>query len=146
MRREASVATSHRMAQAVLRRGQARLDTLAEDFPDLTREQMQKALDNAHRAGLVRLVQPGKSGRWGGRQGVWEGLAIPDPRQPRTTRRPPRVIKEPAIHTRPPCSVFHLSERPPVTVWPPAYENARQYAPLGPWSEEANDTNRRSAA
>jgi|GEM_PF-4880706 len=145
MRREAAVATCHHMAQAVLRRGEATLDTLAEDFPALTRAQMQKALDNAHRLGLIRLARRGQGGSWGGRPGVWAGLLIPDPRPPRP-RRPSRAIKEPAIHTRPPCSVFHLSERPPVAVWPPAYENARQYAPLGPWSEEANDTNRRSAA
>jgi len=47
---------------------------------------------------------------------------------------------------RPPASVWDLASEPEHGQWPPAYENARQYAPLGPWSEEANDTNRRSAA
>lgn len=52
------------------------------------------------------------------------------------------------IHTRPPASAWELAHgRQIAGTWPPEFQNARRFAPLGPWVEDApNDNDDRRAA
>lgn len=111
-------ALSTLMAKAVLSRGVATIDDLQRQFPEYTRDQLQKALTNAKGRGLIGHVKRGVSrGRHGGNEpSVW-GAPGPKP-QPM-----PRV-----------ASVWELGSPRPASAWPEGV--GRKFTPLGGWNEE----------
>jgi hypothetical protein len=112
------------VADIVAQRGTVTLDEMELMLPEYTRAQVQKALQNAQARGMARCAIPGKGGPGRRASSVW---APPLPKQPARDRE---------ISCRPPNSAWELSHsRQLLGEWPPAFPGARQYIPLGPWTE-----------
>ena len=119
--------TVQKVATVIQERGAATLDDLGALFPDLTREQLAKALSNAKARGLIRLDVRGVGGP-NSTPGVWAaGHARVGNYNPKENRM-----------TRPANSPWELGEELRVSGrWPPTFADGRRFQPLGAWTEEA---------
>lgn len=120
-----------KVAQAVVDSGTLTVVELEKLLPGYSRDQLDRALIHARVEGLIRLVKRGSGNKRVSNPGIWAGID--------------GVVVLPPT-TRPVNSAFELGEKPQMPGgWPPRSIQGRQYVPLGPWNEEAND-NERSAA
>lgn len=116
------------VAEAVIRRGTATLDDIAQDFPGVSRKKLHAALANARYRKRLRVKVRGS--KWHA-PSVWE--AVPQSASPLPAVKPQKPIE-------PVPSVFSLAERGP---WPgqwPPLAPGRVVARLGPWIEQEATT------
>lgn len=106
------------VAAAVIQRGTASLDDLEVIFPNFTRYQLGRALQNANAKGLIKCLHKGnrQSGR-GCAPGVWGPMDAPSSVVPSYVRVARRIV----------CNIFD-----PDGVIAPR-EHGKKHSPLGVW-------------
>jgi hypothetical protein len=109
------------------------VDDILPTLPGVERTQVTRALSRLQQSGLVRCDGYRRSrtiggGRGGSLPGIYYLTGEYKPR--------PTVVQK--LVPQPPASVFHLGAERALVKWPPAFEGAREFAPLGGWSLESD--------
>ena len=116
--------TVQKVAAVIQGRGTATVDDLGALFPDLSRDQIDKALHNAKARGLVRLEVKGVGGPGKNSPGVWAAGHV--------RVGPSRHSNQPK---RPANSPWEIGQDLRVSGWPPKSDSGRVFQLLGAWDE-----------
>jgi DNA-binding transcriptional ArsR family regulator len=108
------------------------VDDIMHNLQGLQRTQVTRALSRLQQAGLLRCDGYRRGRDTGVRGGSLPGIYyLTGEYKPR-----PTVVQK--LVPQPPASVFHLGAERALVRWPPAFEGAREFAPLGGWSLESD--------